>query len=447
MSRRFWLVVALLGMVLGQGAVTAQEHPAVIEAIALETLVHPEPVAGAAGNANQLLTWAHDGELRLWEWPDLSATVQTFSLDGWVEGVRWKADNTGFLAWNNAPYTCLDPCEFAVNVWQNLAAQPLMLPHPTRIYAAEWSGDEQRIVSAAEDALRVWDVDTRSIVASMAHDGAVLGAQWSHDNRTILAWSADGSIRVWDAENGTEISRLLHGAWVDGAQWLADERQILSWGRDGVMRLWDAQTGDVLRIFEDGAWINAVEVSTDGQRLLTAGASGWVRLWSLENGEVLQAFSVAGSILDAQWNHDESQILLHALARESLISVWDAHEGYLLSVLPHRSVVRGVGWNEDESRILTWDNEGLVRVWIVPQADDCFVRTPHDSVNRRSLPNVNASLMGRLVRGEVWLALGQSAVNADGLRWWQLSDGAWVREDVVEIQGRCENLPIVEPFS
>lgn len=72
----------------------------------------------------------------------------------------------------------------------------------------------------------------------------------------------------------------------------------------------------------------------------------------------------------------------------------------------------------------------------------CEISAPA-SVNKRSGPGTNFDVAGQLNAGQTHRAAGQS-VGADGFTWWQLDDESWVRDDVINAQGDCRSVPVVE---
>jgi hypothetical protein len=66
--------------------------------------------------------------------------------------------------------------------------------------------------------------------------------------------------------------------------------------------------------------------------------------------------------------------------------------------------------------------------------------TTSSNVNQRSGPGTNFGVAGQLSPGTVYQATAQ-ARGSDGFTWYQLEDGAYVREDVVQAQGACSSLP------
>lgn len=62
------------------------------------------------------------------------------------------------------------------------------------------------------------------------------------------------------------------------------------------------------------------------------------------------------------------------------------------------------------------------------------------AINRRISPSTVVDIAGQINDGESVRAIGQ-AIGDDGLVWWQLETGEWVRSDIVDETGQCEALP------
>ncbi len=74
----------------------------------------------------------------------------------------------------------------------------------------------------------------------------------------------------------------------------------------------------------------------------------------------------------------------------------------------------------------------------------CQITSAGGAVNKRSGAGVEFEIAGQLAFNTSTAAAGQTT-GADGLTWWLLEDGTWVREDVVNAQGACAALPQVAP--
>lgn len=65
------------------------------------------------------------------------------------------------------------------------------------------------------------------------------------------------------------------------------------------------------------------------------------------------------------------------------------------------------------------------------------------TVNRRSAPDVNATVAGQFIRGSMLDVIGQKT-DAGGFIWWKLGDNSWVRNDSIQIGGNCAQVPQAE---
>lgn len=76
--------------------------------------------------------------------------------------------------------------------------------------------------------------------------------------------------------------------------------------------------------------------------------------------------------------------------------------------------------------------------------DACVVRS-NGTVNRRTGPGTTFDRDGELLSGEELDVTGQAMdTSGNGFTWWQLEDGAWVREDVVNVEGYCRTLDVID---
>ncbi|MBA3869031.1 MAG: hypothetical protein H0X30_07750 [Anaerolineae bacterium] len=72
----------------------------------------------------------------------------------------------------------------------------------------------------------------------------------------------------------------------------------------------------------------------------------------------------------------------------------------------------------------------------------CSVSTA-TGANQRGGPGTNFALVGKLAAGTIAPVIGQ-ATSSDGKVWWQVSESAWVRSDVVIQVGNCDSVPVVK---
>lgn len=72
-----------------------------------------------------------------------------------------------------------------------------------------------------------------------------------------------------------------------------------------------------------------------------------------------------------------------------------------------------------------------------PQA--CLV-SADTTVNKREEPSVNSAIVGQTQSGDLFDVVAQTTDDI-GFVWWNLGDESWVREDTVNTQGDCTDVP------
>jgi WD40 repeat protein len=167
---------------------------------------------------------------------------------------------------------------------------------------ALWDLNGTRVLTYSEDQIYIWDfTHINSPTRVFYHESrGVRGAQWSHDETRILAWSVDHNVRVWNVRTTTFLLELPHDASVISASWSQDDSHILT-------GTWDGETG----------------YST-------------IQVWDFFTGQRL--FSVRqDGLVDFAWNQGGTLIL--SWSRDHTVRVWNAHEGSQLLLLQHDGAV------------------------------------------------------------------------------------------------------------
>ncbi|KAH7924654.1 WD40 repeat-like protein [Leucogyrophana mollusca] len=133
-------------------------------------------------------------------------------------------------------------------------------------------------------SIRLWDVDTGSLVRELHH--LTLCLSFSPDGARIATGSYDGSFRVLEISTGkTVVSPMRgHADRVNSLVYSPDGRLLVTGSEDGSIRVWDAATGrEVGRPMlqpRDKPW--RVAISTDGKRIASVSFDLTVRLWDFE---------------------------------------------------------------------------------------------------------------------------------------------------------------------
>src|SRR5262249_51462787 len=191
-----------------------------------------------------------------------------------------------------------------------------LMKHDSPVNSAQFSPDGRRIVTASGDRLRstasnrapgyaqVWDADTgKPVTEPMKHDNVVYAAQFSPDGKRIV--TAPGDIVNWQSTKSAPRPQVWDQSTGETKTWDAKTGKTLVWDsitgkvvfRDstiGKALVWDAQTGKPLKdstgkeltMKHNGAVVSA-QFSPDGKRIVTASWDHTARVWDAKTGEPL----------------------------------------------------------------------------------------------------------------------------------------------------------------
>ncbi|MDI5891503.1 TIR domain-containing protein [Halomonas rhizosphaerae] len=157
---------------------------------------------GAAFAGGQgLLTWGEDRRLGLW---DLGSPAPPAPL---VEGVlvrHAELDGERLLV-------ASDDGVVRLVAWPDIGNDEMAFPHEDVQGARRHAGTD-RLLSWGGATVRIWEADSSTLLASLAHDGDVAGAAFTPDGERVLSWQRRGGLRLWDTISGHPLTPALQGA-------------------------------------------------------------------------------------------------------------------------------------------------------------------------------------------------------------------------------------------
>jgi WD40 repeat protein len=183
-------------------------------------------------------------------------------------------------------------------------------PQPTRVLALAVGRDGDLIASAAADqVMRMHDVDSLSVVETIPASSNVNAVGFSSDGRRV-AWGGDfgglfacepgiwtdaqaiptrsaclciafansssliasghsnGNLQITDASSGRLLHRRSSSAHVKSLAWSPDDRLLVSTHYDGTLRVWHAPTATELGVlYRSGIMFSTARFSPDGKWL------------------------------------------------------------------------------------------------------------------------------------------------------------------------------------
>mgnify|MGYP000897045726 FL=1 len=145
----------------------------------------------------------------------------------------------------------------------------------------EFTGDGRHLAIQDVGGLRLWNVETGTVVLlERSRYGHPRPAQ-SPDGSLLAAGVEDRSVRLWDVKTGKERSTLRgHRDLVNSIAFSPDGKRLVTGSYDRSVRVWDVATGDVrvLSGHVGPVWT----VAWMGPEQIASGSSdGTVRLWTL----------------------------------------------------------------------------------------------------------------------------------------------------------------------
>jgi WD40 repeat protein len=239
--------------------------------------------------------------------------------------------------------------------------------HEDRIWAAVFSPDGQRVVTASADkTARVWDAATGKALATLAgHEDTVNQASFSPDGRRVVTASQDKTARVWDGDTGRVLATLTgHEAPVIAASFSPDGRRVVTASQDKTARMWDGDTGRVLATLTGHeAPVIAASFSPDGRRVVTASWDKTARVWDAATGQMLATLRGHDApVVAASFGPDGQRVV--TASRDHTARVWDAATGNALATLTgHEDGVVAASFSPDAMRVVTASWDKTARLW------------------------------------------------------------------------------------
>lgn len=256
--------------------------------------------------------------------------------------------------------------------------------NPTPVASVAFNPDGTLLAAGGGNTIRLWDVAARTVQAVLETEvGEITSLAFRPDGTALIYGGDHSAVWLWNLAGDNRPLLDGHEGQVSGLAYSPDG-QIIASSDSAAIRLWDASTGTSLTSLQpdaDGA-VNSVAFSPDGRVLVSGGDSGGVVIW-----------------------------------------------GVSADSAPAQPAAESAGGQETTGT--------------VPAVATCTISAPNQ-VNLRRGPGTNFERAGSLSAGQSAEADGQ-APGGDGMTWYRLTDGAWVRSDVVSAPDTCGSLPVVTP--
>jgi WD40 repeat protein/serine/threonine protein kinase/tetratricopeptide (TPR) repeat protein len=314
-----------------------------------------------------------------------------------------------------------------ISAWLNQSyALRSLIVQPTAIWQCSFSPDGKRLLTCAEEGVRLWDAASgRPLPLRFEENGP---AAFSPDGTTLVTSEGSRTKRDWriflrDAASSQILGApLVHPRSVSAIAFSPNGKRIATGSADGIVRLWDVpagrleaeglryenahvtcldwspdgdtlivgtlpQTGDQSKstaylcslsgrrrriALEHQGGVNHAEFSPDGKRALTTSTAGLGQLWEVETGKpVGSPMRLPMGNISACFSPDGQTVVTGSV--DGVAHWWDAETGDLLAgAIPrHRGYLLGLAFGPDGQMLAAAGGRaklGTIALWQVPRS-------------------------------------------------------------------------------
>ncbi|MBD1861910.1 MULTISPECIES: WD40 repeat domain-containing protein [Trichocoleus] len=228
--------------------------------------------------------------------------------------------------------------------------------------------------SADEDAIKVWDLRTRTLLHTLRdHTAGVKTVAIAPDGQIAASGSYDNSVKLWDLSTGTWQQTFLgHTDTVSGVAFDPQGQVLASCSYDQTIKLWDLKTGELSSTLVGHSHrVTSLAFSPDGSILASASEDKTIRLWNWASGELQIILNGhAGDVLSVAFSPD-GQTVASGSADET-VKLWCPLTGRLLRtfgkswsrLLPgHAKWVSTVSFSLDGCSLASGCTDGSIKIW------------------------------------------------------------------------------------
>lgn len=265
------------------------------------SLDHGAPIIGVTYLPDgTLATSGMDGRVRLWQ----SDGTQFEPLEGVIDpkwGARIGISPDGLLL---AAPGCAEPgqlqdCILGQSRIYDINSGEVVMTiqgHSNAIHSVMFSPDGTLVATSSTDGVWLWDAETGEQVRVLPSQEFINGIAFHPDGVMLAAASCTepliqnnirtcnlGEVRLWDVETGTALAVLAHPDEVQSVAFSPDGSRLASGDTDGVVYLWDVEAeAEIAMLVGHVQRVLALAFNADGDLLASGSIDQTIRLWELE---------------------------------------------------------------------------------------------------------------------------------------------------------------------
>lgn len=265
------------------------------------TWIQVGPVSTLLGHKSAVksLVFSLDGKVLISGGSDSDPTIVLWSVRDGKEVRRWRAQPTGIdsMVLTKDGTSLVTSGEVTgINFWQwsKENEKAFTIPHTTKILDMKITPDNQILVSASLEGIRVWSiVPERPVYTMTAFGETSYAVAINPDGYTLATGNEQGKVKFWDIRIGKYQSEFSpHKETVSALTYTPDGKKLITGSYDRTIKIWDASTRRLQHTLKGHTGvIRSILLHPNGRILATSSNDG-VRLWDIETGGLI-------SVIDA----------------------------------------------------------------------------------------------------------------------------------------------------
>lgn len=372
-----------------------------------------------SADGNAVITASSSGKLRVWQIEGDAAAREFDVHQDDISTIDLSPDGTRLVTASSdgtARVVNIESGDEIVSlVHEQFAALVSIVPGRPIVRSAAFSHDGQRVVTAIEGQIRVWDaingelkqkinlnpdryhspttkasfsnarrhllaiLDRGVFLLDALYDGermtlrgpagAALAAAYSPNGRILITAHEEFDAIGWDTRTGNRLFSLGReaGSCFD-VVFSPTENKFATASYDRVARYWDAENGNLIASFpHDELELNGIAFSPDGALFLTAGGAS-AKIWDIRTKKLLKPIHLpeGTEVLEANFSPDSSRVA--TAGSDGIVRVWSISGEELASTRPKfgKKIVTA-SFSPDGAKVLAAASDGTAYLW---RADD-----------------------------------------------------------------------------
>ncbi len=329
---------------------------------------YAKPIVTCNANASRVFVATQHGPPRLWNGISGQQLAQ-LGDEQLIDGAVFSNDESGVITWR---YDAVE--------WWDSATGQLMRRYESdvKISNLEVSANRSRLLTTARGGAELLDANSGDVLARFeTNDQLVEGTALSSDAQHFAIWSKGGRLTLWDVDQSQAVHEVEIEHGIDGARYISDGSQLLIWTHGPKVCLLNARTGEEIVAFDhiEGS-ILAADFNADESQIVTScqhkgGRESTVRVWNVMTGEMALQFTHSNTTVYAKFCFADNRIVSWgsgtlAAGAEAATQLRDATSGEVIA--SHPGSLQGVQVVDNASRLLTWGS-GKVQIWDATRFD------------------------------------------------------------------------------